>query len=297
MGRMRESADRVKTTFKEWKEDDAQTWAASVAYYAIFSLAPLLVIAVAIAGFVFGEEAARGELAAQMEEFIGPAGAEVAQTTITNASQPGGGILATLVGVALLLLGASKVFTELQKGLNRIWNVRRDPDAGWKVVIQKRLAGFGLVLLFGVLLLAMLAASAAIAVLAQVVGDIPGGVVGWQALDFIVSVALIGVLFAVLFKYVPDVDVTWQDVRFGAVITAVLFVIGKILLGMYLGSGSIASAYGAASSLIVLLAWIYYSAQIFFFGAEYTQVRARREERRIEPDEHAVPLRRAGAEA
>lgn len=289
MGRAKEGFKTLKTTFQEWKEDDAQTWAASVAYYTIFSLAPLLVLAIAIAGFVFGQEAARGQLVTQMEGMVGESGAQAMQTMIANASGPGGGgVIATIVSIALLFLGASKVFAELQKAMNRIWEVRSDPDEGWRGALRKRLTGFAMVLGIGLLLLAAVALSIFLSNIQQFVGDVPGGAFVWTAINFVVSIAVIGFLFAALFKYVPDVEIEWSDVWFGAAITAVLFAVGKLLLGLYLSYGSVGSAYGAAGSLVVLLAWIYYSAQIFFFGAEYTQVHAKRSGRGIRPDEHAV---------
>lgn len=289
MGRFRQAFDTVKTTYREWQEDDAQTWAASVAFYSIFSLAPLLVLAVAIAGLVFGERAAQGELTTQLEGVIGPEGAQVAETAIANAGAPGGGgILATIVSLALLLLGASKVFSELQKAMNRIWDVRKDPDAGIKEAIRKRMVGFAMVLGVGLMLLVALVASAVIGALGQLVQQVPGGTAVWQVVDIALFVGVFTLLFAALFKYVPDVDIDWSDVWFGAFVTAVLFTVGKWALGIYLSSGSMGSAYGAASSLVILLAWIFYSAQIFFIGAEYTQVHAERKGRHLQPDQHAV---------
>jgi membrane protein len=289
MGRIKQEFGTLKRTFSEWKEDDAQTWAASVAFYTVLSLAPLLILAIAIAGFVFGEQAARGELVTQMENIMGGAGAEVVQTTIANASGPGGGgAIATLVSIVLLFLGASKVFSELQKAMNRIWDVRTDPDAGWKGAVRKRVTGFAMVLGIGLLLLALVVASALLSGIEQIAPGVPGGALLWSALNFVVTFAIIGLLFATLFKYVPDVEIEWGDVWFGAFITALLFALGKVLLGIYLSQGSVGSAYGAAGSLVVFLVWIYYSAQIFFFGAEYTQVHARQSGREIRPDEHAV---------
>ncbi len=289
MGRAKKGFSTLKTTLEEWKEDDAQTWAASVAFYTILSLAPLLVLAVAVAGWVFGEQAARGQLVTQMEGMVGEAGAQTIQTIIANASGPGGGgVIATIISVALLFLGASKVFAELQKAMNRIWDVRTDPDAGWKGAVRKRLTGFAMVLGIGLLLLIAIAASAFLSNIQQFVGQIPGGALVWTALNFVVSLAIIAFLFAALFKYVPDVDIEWSDVWFGAAITAGLFALGKLALGFYLSHATVGSAYGAAGSLVVLLVWIYYSAQIFFFGAEYTQVHAKQSGRTIKPDEHAV---------
>ncbi|QDG49671.1 YihY/virulence factor BrkB family protein [Persicimonas caeni] len=289
MGRAKKGFETLKKTFQEWKEDDAQTWAASVAFYTMFSLAPLLVLAVALASFIFGERAARGELVTQMETMVGPGGAETIQTILANASGPGGGgVIATIISVALLLLGASKVFGELQKAMNRIWDVRSDPNEGWRGAARKRLTGFAMVLGIGLFLLAAIAASTFLSNIQQFVGEVPGGPVVWTALNFVVSLLIIGFLFAALFKYVPDVEIEWSDVWFGAGITAALFALGKLALGIYLSHASVGSAYGAAGSLVVLLAWIFYSAQIFFFGAEYTQVHAKQRGRSIQPNEHAI---------
>jgi membrane protein len=289
MGRIKRGFNTLKRTFKEWKDDDAQTWAASVAFYTVLSLSPLLILAIAIAGFIFGEQAARGEMVTQMETLTGGAGAEVVQTTIANASGPGGGgVIATVVSIALLLLGASKVFSELQQAMNRIWDVRSDPSEGWQGVVRKRLTGFAMILGIGLLLLALVVASATLTGVEEIAPDIPGGAFLWTMVNFAVTFAIIGLLFATLFKYVPDVQIEWSDVWFGAFITALLFAAGKLILGIYLSQGGVGSAYGAAGSLVAFLVWIYYSAQIFFFGAEYTQVHARQSGREIRPDEHAV---------
>lgn len=280
----------LKEVFDEWVEDNAQTWAASVTFYTILSLSPLLVLAVAIAGFVFGEEAAQGELARQMHGIMGSAGAEVLQSTIATAGEPGTnkGLIATVVSLVLLFFGASKVFAELRAALNHIWSVKIDPDAGWKVMIQKRLAGFVMVLAVGFFLLVAIAASTFIRML---MGSVSSSInVAWfvPMLNYIVSFVITTLLFGALFKYVPDVKIKWRDVGFGAIWTAVFFTIGKFALGLYVGHGDLGSGYGAAGSLIVLLAWFYYSVQIFFVGAEFTQVHARHQGHRIEPDKHAV---------
>ncbi len=290
MANVKQYWSALKGTFEEWKEDEASTWAASVAFYAMISLAPLAVLAVVIAGLVFGEQAAQGQLAAQMEGMVGPAGAEVVQTTIANAEQPGSGqgLFATIASIAILFLGASKVFAQLQKALNRMWDVRADPEAGISTKIKKRVVGFGMVLLVGLFLLAAIVASTVVSSLGQVAAEIPGGTTVWSVAEIALSLALFTGLFAMLFKYVPDVEIQWSDVWIGAFVTAVLFTVGKWALGLYFAYGSVGSSYGAAGSLVVLLVWIYYSALIFFFGAEYTQVHARRSGRDLQPTEEAV---------
>lgn len=292
MPKWKEIWARLKQTYQEWDADDAQTWAASVTFYTVLSLAPLLILAVAIAGFVFGAEAASGELAAQMEDMAGSAGAEVVQTAVASAGAPGTGkgIIATVISMLILLWGASKVFGELHTALNRIWGVRLDPNAGWRGMVRKRLTGFGMVLGVGLLLLLTVALSTFLSGLQEFVGEVPGGAWLWGALNFVVSIGLLAVVFGAMFKFVPDVEIQWADVAFGAVLTALLFTIGKFVLGIYLAHGDMGSAYGAASSLVVMLAWIYYSSQIFFLGAEYTQVHACWGGRNIRPNAHAVPL-------
>ncbi|MFU8805412.1 MAG: YihY/virulence factor BrkB family protein [Bradymonadaceae bacterium] len=280
--------------WQNWKEDDAGTLAASVAFYAVFSLAPLLVLAVAIAGLIFGEQAAQGELAAQMEQWVGSAGAEAAQGVIASAGQPGGGgIFGTIFSIAVLLYAASKIFTQLHKSLNRIWDVRTDPDVGIRGTIRKHITGFAMVLGIGILLVALIILSGFLANLEAFVGDVPGGEGTWMVLNFIVQGAILTFIFAAIFKYVPEVEVEWSDVWLGGAVTAVLFVIGSIALSFYLAQAGPASAYGAAGSLVALLLWIFYSTQILFAGAEFTQVYTRHRGRRIEPSEHAVPEKEA----
>jgi len=278
-----------KDVWQSWSEDDGGTLAASVAFYAIFSLAPLLVLAVAIAGLVFGEQAAQGQLTAQIEQWVGSAGAEAVQTMLASAGQPGGGgIVATIVSLALLFYGASKVLLQLQKALNRVWNVRPDPEGGLREVVRKRLMGFVLVLGIGVFLIALIALSTFLGNIETLVGNVPGGASIWMVLNFAIQVALITVLFGAVFKYIPDVEIAWSDVWRGAGLTALLFVLGQFALSLYLSTASVGSAYGAAGSLVALLAWIFYSTQILFLGAEFTDVYMRRRGRRIKPDKHAV---------
>jgi len=283
---------RLKEVFDEWVADDAQTWAASVTFYTVFSLAPLLVLAVAIAGFVFGEEAARGELVNQLNGIMGSAGAEVLQSTVASAGAPdsNSGFIATLVSLALLFLGASKVFGELRSALNRIWSVQLDPDAGWKIAVRTKVSGFATVLVAGVLLSVAVVASTFLNMFLGLLGSVAQASWFAQSINYIVSFVVTTLLFGALFKYIPDVKIEWRDVAFGAFITALLFTIGKVALSLYITYGNLGSGYGAASSLVVLLAWIYYSVQIFFAGAEFTQVHARHRGRRIRPNKHAVEI-------
>jgi membrane protein len=289
----------LKGTFSEWSEDDAPRLAAALAYYTVFSLAPLLLVSIAIAGLVFGQEAARGEVVRQIEGLMGRQGAEAVQQMIQNAQRPGSGILAGVAGLAILLFGASGVMNELQAAMNRIWDVEPRPGRGVLGLVKDRLLSFTMVLAVGFVLLVSLVLSAAIAALGGRFSQLlPLPETALQALNFGVSLGVIAFLFTLIFKYVPDVEVRWRDVWPGALATAVLFTIGKLLIGLYLGRGSFASSFGAAGSLVALLAWVYYSAQILFLGAELTQVYARRHGAGAAPSANAQPAdaaRAAGA--
>jgi membrane protein len=281
----------LKETFSEWSQDKAERLAAALAYYTVFSLAPLLVIVIAIAGSVFGEEAARGQIVAQIQGLVGSQGAQFIQTAIQNASKPKAGTIASIISVVVLLFGASWVFGGLQDALNTIWEVQPKPGRGVIAIIRSRFLSFTMVLVIGFLLLVSLVISAALTAVINFVGNaLPGLHSGWQLVNFILSFVVIMLLFALIYKVLPDVKITWKDVWIGAAMTSLLFTIGKLLLGLYLGNGSFGSSYGAAGSLVIILAWVYYSAQILFFGAEFTKVYARRYGSQIVPDENAIPL-------
>lgn len=266
----------LRETLADWSADHAPRLAAALSYYTLFSLAPLLVIVIAVAGLVFGPDAVRGELVAQIDGLVGRDGARAIEDLIASASQPSDGILAAAVGLVLLLFGAGGVLLQLQDALNTIWEVQPPRQTGVWTFIRTRLASFAFVLGIGFMLLVSLAVSASLAAMQRYASSlIPGTEVVWMAVNFVSSVVIITVLFALMFKYVPDAVIRWSDVWIGAAATAILFTIGKFLVGMYLGRGSVASAYGAAGSLVVVLVWVYYSAQILFFGAELTQVYAR----------------------
>ncbi|MBD2494521.1 YihY/virulence factor BrkB family protein [Nostoc sp. FACHB-280] len=282
-------------TFQEWSEDKASRLAAALAYYTIFSIAPLLIIVIAIAGAVFGEDAARGEIVRQIQGLVGPDGAEFIEIAIRNASQPKTGAIASVISILLLLLGATGLFTELQDALNTIWEVKPKPGRGVKNVVRQRALSFAMILGVGFLLLVTLVIST---VLTAIVGYfsslLPGVDFIWQFLNFILSFVITTLLFGLIFKVLPDVKITWNDVLIGAVITSLLFSLGRYLLGQYLGNSSFGSTYGAAGSLVVILAWVYYAAQILFFGAEFTQVYARRYGSGIRPTRHAIPMNQNG---
>ena len=274
----------VRRAFSDWRKDNAGRLGAALSYYTLFSLAPLLIVAIAVAGFFFGREAAQGQIVAQIQGLVGDAGARAVQEMIENSRQPAAGIWATIIGVITLLLGATGAFTELKSALNIVWDVK-DEGGGIGAMLRGRLWAFAMVLAVGFLLLVSLLISAAVAA--------ADGFFEWigipPALVHLVNAAssfvVITVLFALLFKFLPDTEVAWRDVWLGAVITSGLFTVGKTLIGLYLGRSSVASVYGAAGSVVVLVVWVYYAAQIFFFGAEVTQAYAhhhgsRRHERR-----------------
>lgn len=289
---MRTAWTLLRQTYSEWSEDRVPRLAAALAYYTTFSLAPLLVVLIAIAGAVFGAEAVRGQLDDQVRGLLGQDAARAVQDMVQSAAgNRSTGVLATVLGTAALLFGATGVFGELQDSLNTIWEVKPKPGRGWRGLVQDRLLSFGMVLTVAFLLVVSLVVSALLAG----VGKFVGGYVGaleplWHVVDLVVSIAVLTALFGAIFKWLPDVEIAWRDVWVGAAVTAVLFTIGKILIGLYLGRSSIGSVYGAAGSLVLLLLWVYYSAQILFFGAELTQVYANQYGRRVVAAPNAEPL-------
>ncbi len=289
--RIKDGLRLTKETHAAWQKDNVQFMAAALAYYTIFSLAPLMIIAIAIAGAVFGEEAARGELVSQIQGLVGREGAEAIQAMIENANKPGsGGGFATLIGSALLLLGASGVFGQLQLALNTIWGVKSKPKKDIRSFLAARFLSFAMILVIGFLLLVSLLLSSIFAVASKSFGALPPGhPMAVQSLNFMISFAIVTVLFAAIYKYLPDVRIPWKNLWVGAAVTAVLFNIGKALIGVYLGNSAIGSTYGAAGSLVVVLIWIFYSAQILLIGAEFTQVYSSYRGTPIGASEHAVP--------
>ena len=254
--------------------DDALSHGAAIAYYTVFSIAPVLVIVIAIAGLFFGHDAAEGAIVDQLRGLMGQQAAEAVQAAVKSASGHHAGIVATVIGIVTLMLTASGVFSEMQNSLNIIWKAA-PPRSAVTQLIRVRLLSLGLVMALGFLLLVSLAISAGL----QAVGTWMGGFLpGWRyigiALNFLISFALIAVVFAAIYRTLPDKTIEWRDVAVGAIVTSVLFSIGKYLIGLYIGSSAIASSYGAAGALAVLLVWIYYSAQIFLFGAEFTKAYA-----------------------
>ncbi|MBD1823161.1 YihY/virulence factor BrkB family protein [Cyanobacteria bacterium FACHB-DQ100] len=280
----------VRDTITEWNEDNVPLLAAALAYYTMFSLAPLLIIAIAIVGAVYGEEAAQGEIVRQIQGLVGRQGAEFIQSMIQNASRPGsGGGIATLIGIGVLIFGASGVFGQLQTALNTIWEVKPKPGRAVKSFVQARFLSFAMVLVIGFLLLVSLILSAVFSgVSAYFGGLLPEALHVGQVLNFVITFALTTLLFAAIYKFLPDVKVPWKNLWVGSAVTALLFNIGKFLIGLYLGNSSVGSTYGAAGSLVVVLLWVFYSAQILLLGAEFTQVYSKYRGRPIEPSSHAV---------
>lgn len=277
-----------RSTFSQLLSDKAMRLSAALAYYTILSLAPLLLIVIAIAGFAFGEEAARGGIVTQMRGLMGDTGAKALEEIVRNASQSDGKATASIVGLIMLLVGASGVFVQLQDSLNTIWGVEPKPDRGIKNIIRQRFMSFGMTLAVGFLLLVSLVVSAGLAAAGKYFSDrIPLPPWGMEAINLGVSFLIITGVFALLFKFLPDARVRWGDVWEGAAMSSALFVVGKFALGFYLGRGAVSSAYGAAGSLVILLIWVYYSSLILFFGAEFAQVWASRHGHSIKPAPYA----------
>jgi membrane protein len=281
----------LKQTFQEWLGDKAPQLGAALAYYTVFSLAPLILVLLAIVGVIFRDDPAGtwNKITEQMSYFLDPSAVQVVQSIAQKASEPGKSTIATIIGVGLAIFGASGVFGQLQDALNTIWGVKAKPGGGIWGFLRNRFLSFAMVAGVCFLLLVSLTLESLLKAFSHYVQTVlPGGIVVALAVYFIFDFAVVVLLFAMIFKFLPDVQIQWRDVWIGAVITAILFGIGKWLLGFYLGSGAAGSAYGAASSLITLLLWIYYSSQILLFGAEFTQVYAARAGRAFKPTEYAV---------
>jgi len=265
-----------KETADEWMNDNAFRLAAALAYYTLFSLAPLVVVAVGIAGLVFGEDAVRGQIFDQLRGLVGDESAAAVQSAVAAASLKSSGITASIVGILTLLIGASAVFGEMQDALNTIWDAKPPPGTSVWTLIRKRLLSLAMVVVIGFLLLVSLALSAVLNVFSGYLGGIlPVPAFALEGANFVLSFLITALLFGSIFKVLPDVPVDWSDVTVGSLATAAMFTLGKSLIGMYLGRAAVASAYGAAGSVIVLLLWVYYSSLILYLGAEFVQVWAR----------------------
>ena len=283
----------LKQTFSEWLEDQVPQLGAALAYYTVFSLAPLVLLLLAIVGFIFHNDPAGAwrKMTEQMSYFLDKSAIDVVANIAQTASHPSKGMSATIIGILLALFGASGVFGQLQNALNTIWGVKAKPGAGIVGFIRSRFLSFAMVAGVCFLLLVSLVFESLLKGFSHYVQAMfPGGIVIALVVYSIFDLAVVVLLFALIFKFLPDVKIQWRDVWIGALMTAIFFAIGKWALGLYLGSGAAASAYGAASSLITLLLWIYYSSQILLFGAEFTQVYAARAGRAFVPAKYAVPV-------
>ena len=261
----------LKETIADYMEDNCLSRGAAIAYYTILSIGPVLVICIAIAGLVFGQEAAQGAMVGQLRGMMGEQAAEAIQTMIKSASGKSSGIWATVIGFGTLLITASGVFGEMQSSLNAIW--KAEPKGGMSAILKARAASLGLVATMGFLLLVSLVASAGLKALGSYINQfLPGGEIILQLVNIVLSFLIVSALFAAVYKILPDRKLNYRDVIVGAVGTAVLFTVGKTLIGLYIGSSSVASSYGAAGAFVIVLLWIYYSSQIFLLGAEFTKV-------------------------
>jgi membrane protein len=264
----------LKQTFWAWNDHEGPRLGAALSFYTMLSLVPLLILVVAIASLIFGHSAAQREIIAQVQSIMGAEGAKAVETVIEHGQRPTG-VFASVVGAITLLVGASGAFSELQSALNKIWNVQPKAGNGIASLITARLFSFGMVLAIGFLLVVSLVITAGLAVLGKFFGEIrPMSELLMDTVNFVVSFVGVSALFALILKYLPEARIKWRDVWEGAIATALLFTIGKSLIGVYLGKAAVGSAYGAAGSLIAVIAWVYYSAMIFFFGAEFAHVRA-----------------------
>ncbi|AWM37087.1 hypothetical protein GobsT_49940 [Gemmata obscuriglobus] len=289
-GAAREAGATLYAAARAWLDDDAMRLSAAVAMYTILSLSPLLVITIKVLALVFGEEAASGQVRRQVEQFLGPTGARAVEGMVTETVRPGAGLLATAASVGVLLFTASGVFAELRDSLNALWGVAPRPGRGWWAAVRDRFQSIGMVFAVGFLLLVSQAVTTALAVMSEFVAGGAGRVA--SATDLFVSTLVVAILFGLIFRLLPDVELRWRDTLFGAAVTAALFKVGQYLLALYFTYGSTASVYGAAGSFVVVLLWVYYSCWILFYGAELIQVRLRRQGRQIAPSAEA---RRRGA--
>jgi len=283
----------LKRALTGWWNDNVPHLGAALSYYTLFSLAPILIVAIAIAGMVFGQEAVRGEIVHQIDDLVGREGGLAVQAMLQGAAKPSSSIPATIIGIITFFIGATGAFLELQTALNTIWRVKPKNSRSWlRVLLMQRLISFGLVVGVGFLLLTSLLVSAGLAALYRYMGDTyPAVAVLWEALNVIVSLGVITLLFAMIYKVLPDVKLAWSDVWVGGLVTAGLFTVGKSLIGLYLGTSGFSSSYGAAGSVVVLLVWVYYSSQIILLGAEFTREYVAEFGRRPPPEDFAKKAR------
>jgi membrane protein len=287
----------VKETFSEWSTDKCPRLGAALSYYTVFSLAPVLILVIAVAGFFLGREAAEGKIVQNLSGLLGTDAAKMVQAAVLNSSKHDGGIQATVIGLVTLLVGATGVMVELQDALNTVWKVLPKPGGGLKRFLRARILALALVLTIGFLLLVSLVISAGLEIFVGWAGAyLPNWVALGYILNYVVTIGVIALFFALMFKWLPDAKVAWKDVWFGALVTSLLFHVGKYMIALYIGRASVASTFGAAGSLAVLLVWIYYSSQILLLGAEMTRAYSNRYGSRVVPDENAIPAPHAAPE-
>ena len=278
----------LKRAVAGWWNDNVPRLGASLAYYTLFAMAPILIVAITIAGVFFGAEAVQREVTGQIGGLVGESGAQAVRAMLEGASQRSGNGVATAIGLVTFFLGATGAFLELQTALNAIWRVKPRPDAGIKDMLLQRLLSFGLVIGVGFVLLVSLLVSAALSALNSYMGTImPEIAAAWQGINTLVSLGVVTLLFAMIYQFLPDVNLRLRDVWVGALVTAGLFSVGKFLIGLYLGTSGVATAYGAAGSVVVLLIWVYYSSQVVLLGAEFTKAYVERLGARPAPSPHA----------
>ena len=289
---LRDAFRLFKAAAIAWNDDNISIHGAALAYYTVFSIAPLMLAAIAIAGFIFGVDASRGQVFGEIQGLLGPEGAQSVQSLVVSAARtPHAGVIATTVAFATLLVGASGVFQQLQLSLNIIWRVTTQPGRGVWVFLRRRLLTFSMIAVIGFVLLVSLLVGVAISALGGFMGDrLPGGEMIWHLAHSLVSFGVTTVLFAAVLKVLPDVVLRWRDVWLGSAVTAFLFTVGKLLIGLYLGHSGVTSAYGAAGSLVVVLLWVFYASQILYFGAEFTRARVTERGGRPVPKDGAALL-------
>jgi membrane protein len=290
----------ARDSFKEWKADNAPRLGAAMSYYTVFSLAPILLLAISVAGLVLGTDAAQGRILDELRALLGPDAANLVQHMLARSAEKGAGIVGTAVGALMLILGATAVMIELEAALDVVWKVPPRPSRGVKGLIKERMLSLSLILSVGFLMLVSLAASAVLGALGSQLERFafPGAAMVGQVTGNAVSLGVIAVFFALIFKFLPNAKVAWRDIWIGALLTSVLFHAGKIAIGLYLGRATVASTFGAAGSLAVLLIWVYYTAQIVLFGAEITRLYAIRHGSGVRPaQEAASPATKTSATA
>jgi membrane protein len=277
MSKVKEIAYLLKVSSRNWRSHDADRIGAALSYYTLLSLAPLVLLSIALGGLFFGNAATVNHITQQVRDVAGSEAARLVETLATEAAKPSSGTLASILSMITILVGASGVFNELRSALNKMWDIQTQSGGGWRGIIKQRLLSIGIVLAIGFLLIVSLIASAALAAVGKYFTSVlPVPAIILEAVNVLISFVGIALLFAMVLRYVPDVRVEWRHLWVGAILSAIFFTIGKSLIGLYLGRAAVGSLYGAGGSVVVVTVWTYYSAQIFLFGAEFTWVYSRR---------------------